>query len=112
MWMAVVKWGMRRLLALVAFAVVGCASTPYWERTWEGALTTRVIYVDVIAGSVDWGHVNGWASCDKIKRHCDLFIYSGSQNTRCTEAHERKHAAGFDHQKHRASLDCVFMRAF
>ena len=103
---------MRLVIAILSLIVSGCASVPYWERTWEGALTTRIIYVDVIAGSGDWHNVNGWASCDKIKRHCDLFIYSGAQNRRCTEAHELKHAAGFDHPRHRSSLDCVFMRAF
>jgi hypothetical protein len=41
-----------------------------------------------------------------------LLIYSGAQNRKCTEAHELKHAAGFDHPRHRASLNCVFMRAF
>jgi len=101
-----------RLVIFLLSLVAGCASTPYWEKTWEGALTTRIIYVDVIAGSGDWHNVNGWASCDKVKRHCDLLIYSGAQNRRCTEAHELKHAAGFDHPNHRASLNCMFMRAF
>jgi hypothetical protein len=103
---------MKRLLVFIAALLAGCVSIPYWERTWEGALTTRIIYVDFIAGSGDWDHVNGWASCDKVKRHCDLFIYSGAPNRKCTEEHELKHAAGFDHPRHSASLDCAIMPLF
>jgi hypothetical protein len=96
---------MKRLIVLIAIAISGCASVPseYWERTWEGALTTTVHVV----GASPWGpEVKGWTVCDKVKRHCDILIVQGAADRDCVEAHERRHAAGFDHPKYPRAFIC------
>lgn len=94
---------MKRLLPLLL--LVGCASTPstpYWERTWEGALTTEFFVV----GASPWGPwVQGWTACDKVKRHCDIFIVSTADYD-CVKAHELRHAAGLDHPKYPRAFIC------
>jgi hypothetical protein len=82
----------------------GCASVPsgYWERTWEGALTTEFFTI----GASPWGPgVQGWTACDKVKRHCQIFIVSTADYD-CVKTHELKHAAGLDHPKYRRAFIC------
>ena len=95
---------MLRYLALLAIAALtGCASAPpYWERTWEGALTTHTHVV----GASPWGpSVQGWTVCDKVKRHCDIFIVSTADYS-CVKEHEQRHAAGLDHAQYRHAFIC------
>ena len=97
---------MRSLIYLIVL-LSGCASVPsdtYWERTWEGALTTNIRLVT----ASPWGpEVKGWTVCDKAKRHCDILIVSNADRD-CVEAHERRHAAGWDHPKYsRAFMLCA-----
>jgi hypothetical protein len=89
---------------LLLIFLCGCASTPseYWERTWEGALTTRTHVV----GASPWGpEVKGWTVCDKGKRDCDIYIVSNADYG-CVKAHEMRHAAGFDHPRYPRAFIC------
>jgi len=91
-----------RLAIVLLFLTAGCASPPYWERTWEGALTTRTHVIDI---SPYGPNVQGWTVCDKVRRHCDILIVS-SVNRQCVEAHEMVHASGVDHPQYRYHLGC------
>lgn len=88
---------------LLVILLSRCATTiPYWERTWEGALTTTT---HVVAAS-PWGQeVKGWTVCDKVRRHCDIFIVS-TADYECVKAHELRHAAGWDHPKYPRAFIC------
>lgn len=95
----------RALFALIMIVLSGCASVPsgYWERTWEGALTTKVHVV----GASPWGPtVKGWTVCDKKARHCDILIVANADYD-CVLRHEKHgHAAGLDHPKYRHAFIC------
>ena len=90
---------------MLSLIVSGCASVPseYWERTWEGALTTKTHVV----GSSPWGsEVKGWTVCDKAARKCDILIVDNADRE-CVEAHERRHAAGWDHPRYPRAFICL-----
>lgn len=95
--------GCMRLTIILCLLVVGCAYGPYWERTWDGALTVEVREVDFMP----WPNVHGWAACDKVKRHCVLVVSTNAPSMACTERHERKHAAGFDHPQFTYNIECA-----
>ena len=75
----------------------------YWQKTWEGA--TEEPQFSVIDKS-PWGEgVQGWTVCDKDKRQCHILILRNADRE-CVEAHERKHAAGFDHPDYPRAYIC------
>ena len=94
-------------LLVVAFFMLssGCASKPYWVKTWDGAQTTEIR----IANSPHWSEtpfvkVYGWTVCEKIQRRCIIFLRH--DYGKCTLEHEKKHAAGLDHPNHEYG-DCL-----
>ena len=92
---------MRLVIVLLALTA-GCTSQSYWVRTWDGALTTELQVID----RMPWGaEVLGVTICDKARRHCNIII-SKDADRECTEAHERKHAAGLDHPEYRIHAAC------
>ena len=75
----------------------------YWQKTWEGA-TQEPTFVTV--DQSPWGKgVQGWTACDKDKRQCQIMLLKNADR-QCVEAHERKHAAGFDHPNYPRAYIC------
>jgi len=92
-------------------ALSGCAAfsqPPYWVKTWEGALTVNVNYIDIPPWQSE--RVAGWTVCDKPRRHCEVLVMRDAENRDCVVAHEYKHTAGYDHPADRYNLSCSFMR--
>lgn len=91
-----------RLLPVVLL-LGGCATlnAPYWERTWEGAVTHEVHYVDALP----WPRVQGVTICDRPARHCVVLVRK-DVNRACVLAHEMHHVTGFDHPHYRYNLSC------
>ncbi len=88
-------------MTLALALLASCASPPYWERTWEGATSIDVRELSAFP----WPDVQGVTYCDKPARHCTILIRAGVDRA-CVEAHERRHAAGFDHPDYRLNLAC------
>ena len=81
----------------------GCASAPYWERTWEGAVTAPEI---IFVNQSPWGKgIQGWTVCNKIERKCQVMVVSGT-NKDCVIAHEMRHVAGWDHPNYPRAFIC------
>ncbi len=75
----------------------------YWKKTWEGAASEPEIFtVDNLPYGPD---VKGWTACDKDRRHCQIMLLRNADRD-CVEAHERKHAAGFDHPDYPRAYIC------
>lgn len=65
----------------------------YWVRTWPGAESVELHMID----KSPWGAgVQGWTLCDKDKRQCQIMLLRNADREK-VEAHERRHAAGWDH---------------
>lgn len=72
----------------------GTESNPYWVKTWEGSKDAPEIFV---VDKHPYGdEVKGWTMCDKDKRACQIILLRNADRE-YTEAHERKHASGWDH---------------
>jgi hypothetical protein len=75
----------------------------YWQKTWEGALNNPEIFV---VDKHPYGEgVKGWTVCDKTKRQCQIIMLRNA-NRECVEAHERQHAAGYDHPNYPRAYIC------
>jgi hypothetical protein len=95
----------RALILLSSLALAACASDPYWVKTWEGAREpVEVVVVDRLASN--WTHVHGWTVCDKAAGRCTIYVRSSADRA-CIEAHERRHAAGWDHPDYPVSFACT-----
>ena len=91
---------MKKLL-LALTLLQGCASPPYWQKTWEGAKTVEVYHVP----AAPWPGVQGWTTCDKTRRDCKILLVEGA-NENCVLKHEMKHAHGWDHPSYTYSFSC------
>lgn len=65
----------------------------YWVKTWPGATSVEVHTID--KSPYEQG-VQGWTLCDKAKRQCQIMLLRNADRDK-VEAHERRHAAGWDH---------------
>ena len=75
----------------------------YWQKTWEGAGEEPQF---VVIDKSPWGEgVQGWTTCDKNKRQCQIMLLRNADR-QCVEAHERKHAAGYDHPNYPQAYIC------
>jgi hypothetical protein len=75
----------------------------YWQKTWEGAAEEPQFHV---IDKSPWGEgVQGLTVCDKDKRQCHILILRNADRE-CVEAHERKHAAGYDHPDYPRAFIC------
>lgn len=87
----------------IAEAPANVGPSQYWQKTWEGAAEEPQF---VIIDQSPWGQgVKGWTACDKDKRQCQIMILRNA-NRDCVEAHERKHAAGYDHPNYPMAYIC------
>lgn len=88
---------------IVVGLLTGCASSlPYWVKTWDGALTH-----EVVRAPSPWGpSVQGWTVCDKVRRHCTIFITPKACDYDIVLEHELKHKDGFDHPHYRRGFIC------
>lgn len=79
----------------------------YWVKTWPGAEEVNVYSVDnnPWQGNAAFDNVQGWTTCDKTKRQCQIMILRNA-NRECVEEHERRHAAGYDHPGFVESFAC------
>jgi hypothetical protein len=96
---------MKLIYALLAL-LAGCASAPeYWVRTWEGAVhEPQVVLVGHVPAS--HAHAHGWTVCNRAARACTIYIRADADRA-CVEAHERRHAAGWEHPAYSVSLICT-----
>lgn len=94
-----------RYIALSCLLLGGCASSPYWVQTWEGAdAPPTIVVVDLVPAS--YGHVHGWTQCDRPARKCTVFLRPGVDRD-CVLRHELEHVAGRDHPEYPASFACT-----
>lgn len=75
----------------------------YWQQTWPGAESVTIHPVD--QNPYKQEGIQGWTVCDKDKRTCQIMILKNAPRD-CVEAHERKHAAGYDHPNHPSAFTC------
>ena len=85
-------------------AVPPPADSKYWVQTWPGAEDVEIHAID----KNPWPQpVHGWTVCDKDKKRCQIMILKNMKADRdCVEAHERRHAAGYDHPDYLETLEC------
>lgn len=87
-----------------AVAPVKVGPGEYWQQTWPGAESVDLQVVDNLGAQYPEG-VQGWTTCDKDKRTCTILMLRNA-NRECVEAHERKHAAGYDHPNYPRGYIC------